>query len=388
MTRSYGEKPAWQTISLLSVGLLGSITAELILTGSAVSVADELELNKQMLGRSATSLTAFFTLFPRIKGIWKMNQRVSFSILFLLLGLSNIIIYIDSNLIMFVIGMVLLGIVVGGFSLSFITVSRTLVSGNFVTKSFSTIFPLLLLVSSAIVAFGSILCKMFDARTFAFLVIILLIVSFFSLLIELQSFKAKSQKSEPALIDLLPNRANKIATLVVILLLGGQFSFLMYLGPFVEAIADFHGYSSFAFLMTFVIFNFLGGWLDPLILSSSPFLKLIILPAALAFAMLGMVLCDQILWLSYILITFLGFFNGPFMIGWARWLTQSFTSNGSFLLLAVIQFSIALGSVGGGLISKVGGAKGVFTFSGIVLLAVPLCIMVLCSSTDLAKDSR
>ncbi|WP_221393578.1 MFS transporter [Dyadobacter sp. NIV53] len=383
----YAERPSWQTIFVLSLGLLGSITAELILTGSAITIADELGFNKHMLGRAVTALTAFFTMLSGTNVARKINQGNVILTLLLLLILSSILISMGSNQIMSVIGRVLLGIVTGSFSLIFITVFRTLGSEKTITKSLSIVFPGLLLASGTVVMLGSVLEKMLGWKTSGLLIGIFVITSFFGLMVGPQDFKSKSQNSGPALIDLLAHRANKIATLVVVLLLGGQFAFILYLGPFVKAVADFHGYSSFAFLMTFVISNFLGGWLDPLILSNNPFLKLIVLPAALSCALLGMVLCDQILWLTYILIIFLGFFNGPFMIGWAKWLTQNFTSNGSFLLLAVIQLSIAFGAVGGWIFFEIGGVKAVLTCSGIVLLAVPLCLMILCSGSDLKKGS-
>ena len=384
----YAQKPAWPTISVLFLGLIGSITAELILTGSAVTIADEFGINKHMLGRAVTALAAFFTMLSGSKITRKINQRIVTLTLLLSLILSNILISIGSNEMMFVIGRVLLGIVTGSFSLIFISVFRNLGSEKVIKKNLSIVFTGVLLASGTVVTLGSALEKVPGWRTSGLLISIIVITSFFCLMIGPQDLKFKSQKSGPALIDLLAHRSNKIATLVVVLLLGGQFAFIMYLRPFLEAVADFHGYSSFSFLITFVILNFLGVWLDTLILRNNPFLKLIVLPAAIACALLAMVLCGHILWLTYVLIIFLGCFNGPFMIGWARWLTQNFTSNGSFLLLAVIQLSIALGSVGGGLISKISGAKAVFTFSGTVLLVVPLCIMVLCSSIDPKAGSR
>jgi hypothetical protein len=123
-------------------------------------------------------------------------------------------------------------------------------------------------------------------------------------------------------------------------------------------------------------------------LKVNPYLKLIVLPAVLACLLWIMILNDRILWLTYLLVLLAGLLNGPFVIGWARWLTQNFTAIGSFLLLAVVQLSFAFGAISGWIFWEIGEMKAVLAFTGTVLLTVPICILIFCSALKLSNTDR
>ncbi len=322
----HSEGPVWLTISVASFALVGSITAELIMAESTPSATDELGVSKQMLGRIIIALSAFFTMLSRLNTRRKMYQFTLMVLLILVLALSNTIASVASNLLTFIVGRIVPGIVIGLGSLMAVTsVERMRSSG----------------------------------------------------------LKSKVALHRSTLRDLLMHPANRVAILVMVLLFGGQFAFVMYLSPFMKAIEGTTTHLPYMVLMTFIISHFPGAWLAPRVLKKSPYLKLIVLPFIIACILWALVLIEKLPWLTYTLTILLGFFNGPFTLGWAKWLSQDFSPNGSLLLLAVIQLSIVLAATLGGILSEIGGVNTVFKISGLLLLAVPVCILIFCSAPDL-----
>ncbi|MBY5998619.1 hypothetical protein ACLIR7_07350 [Nitratireductor aquimarinus] len=66
-------------------------------------------------------------------------------------------------------------------------------------------------------------------------------------------------------------------------------------------------------------------------------------------------------------------------MSWSTWLARTVpdqAESAGGLLVAAIQFAIAIGAAGGGLIFDVGGAQGVFSVSSVVLVLAAVMIFI------------
>jgi predicted MFS family arabinose efflux permease len=79
------------------------------------------------------------------------------------------------------------------------------------------------------------------------------------------------------------------------------------------------------------------------------------------------------------MVTLWGVAFGAVPVAWSTWLTRTVpdeAESAGGLLVAAIQFAIAVGAAAGGAIFDSSGALGVFTASGLVLLLAALMILV------------
>ena len=78
-----------------------------------------------------------------------------------------------------------------------------------------------------------------------------------------------------------------------------------------------------------------------------------------------------------LLVTLWGFAFGLVPVGWSTWLATTVADEAESaggLMVASIQLAISAGAAGGGLVFDMNGANGVFTVSGVLLVAAMVLV--------------
>ena len=93
---------------------------------------------------------------------------------------------------------------------------------------------------------------------------------------------------------------------------------------------------------------------------------------------LGLVVSGSVPAVAAVMVALWGFAFAAVPVGWSTWLTRTVpdqTEAAGGLLVAAIQFAIAIGAAAGGVVFDLGGATGVFATGSLVLVVATLIIL-------------
>jgi predicted MFS family arabinose efflux permease len=161
----------------------------------------------------------------------------------------------------------------------------------------------------------------------------------------------------------------------ILLLFMGQFALFTYLRPFLETVA---GFPVPALSLTFLAMGLAGvagTWCISRLLAGRLYPILIAIPAVMALiAGLLVALGGSRVAVAALLVLW-GFFGTAAPVGWGTWLARVMHDEaeaGGGLQVAVIQFAIAVGAAGGGLMFDAAGWWSAFALAGAILLGSSL----------------
>ncbi|MGL4720753.1 MAG: MFS transporter, partial [Kluyvera intermedia] len=123
--------------------------------------------------------------------------------------------------------------------------------------------------------------------------------------------------------------------------------------------------------------NFIGTSIAGYLLARNLRLTLALVPFAMGILALTMVAYGHLALVDGLLVTLWGFAFGLVPVGWSTWLATTVADEAESaggLMVASIQLAISAGAAGGGLVFDMNGANGVFTVSGVLLVAAMVLV--------------
>lgn len=155
----------------------------------------------------------------------------------------------------------------------------------------------------------------------------------------------------------------------------GQFALFTYLRPFLETVTHVNVSTLSLLLLVIGAAGFIGTLAIGALLQRGLYGPLITVPIVMSAIAVALIPLGTWVLPVTVLLGVWGLIATATSVGWWNWIAQTMPHDaeaGGGLMVAVIQFAIALGSTVGGLLFDASGYRGTFLASGFVLLISPI----------------
>ena len=376
------QAPAWGAVTSMALGVFGLVTAEFLPASLLTPVAAELGITEGAAGQAVTvtavvGMVASLLITSAAHRIDRRHLMMAFSAL---LVISNLMVAAAPGLTMLLIGRLLLGVALGGFWAMSTAIVIRLVPPQSVPRALSMVFSGVSAATIVAAPVGSYVGELAGWRFVFVLTALLGVIAFVMQFLTLPKLAPSGTSSLRTLGVVLARPGIALGLIAATLVFGGHFAFFTYLRPYLEAdIGGNIGMVS-ALLLGFGLANFVGTLTAGSLISRSLRFSLAALPLMMAFIAFLIVATEPPLPVAAVLVAAWGFLFGAIPVSWSTWLARTIpdeAESAGGLLVASIQFAIAMGAAVGGIIFDTNGATSVFATSGLVL-AVAAIGIILC----------
>ena len=376
------EAPAWGAVFSMTLGVFGLVTAEFLPASLLTPMAADLGVSEGVAGQAgtATAVVALVMSLLVSAATRRVDRRIVLLAFSVLLTVSNLLVAFAPGLPALLLGRVLLGLALGGFwTMSAATVMR-LVPEAMVPRALSLLFSGVSAATVVAAPVGSYLGDVIGWRDVFLLAAVLGVLALAVQFATLPRMAPSGLTRLRTLVEVLARPQVGLGMIAALLVFAGHFAFFTYIRPFLETVTGVGITGVSGILLGFGIANFFGTFLGGVLLERSMRLAILLMPLAMGVLGLGFVaLGGGAPVANTVMVALWGVAFGAVPVAWSTWLTRTVpdeAESAGGLLVAAIQFAIALGAAAGGAIFDVSGALGVFTASGLVLLLAALMILV------------
>lgn len=373
--------PAWMAVFSLAMGVFGLLTAEYLPASLLTLMATDLGVSEALAGQAVT-VTAVVALFAGllVPGLTRSIDRrwvlLGFSTLMVA---SNLLVAVSSNFTVLLLMRILLGIALGGFWSMAAAVAMRLVPSALLPRALSIIFSGIAIGTVVAVPMGSYLGGLYGWRSAFFAAAAVGMVT-----LAFQSF---------TLPRLAPRRPARLRTILEVLLRpgiamgmfgcvlvhSGHFAMFTYVRPFLEGTTGIGAQGLSLMLLGFGVANFAGTLLAGKLLERHPLATLVLMPALVGVAALGLVLLPASVPGQAVLVAIWGMAFGGVPVAWSNWVANAVpdqAESAGGMVVASVQSAIATGAAAGGAMFSLGGSAGVFVAAAVLMLLAALLIAV------------
>lgn len=373
------DKPAWNAVFALSLGVFGLVTAEFLPASLLTPMAQSLKVSEGLTGQAVT-VTALVALFAGLlipSMTRKVDRRYVLLAFSVLLIISNLLVVIAPDLQVLLAARVLLGVAIGGFWTMSAATAMRLVPPDKVPRALSMIFAGVSAATIAAAPLGSYFGDLIGWRNVFLLATALGVLSFVWQLAALPRMAPASAARLGTMVEILRRPGVAMGMLACLMVFAGHFAFFTYLRPFLEGVTGVGVTGVSVILLGFGVANFVGTSLAGFFLERNLRATLLLMP--LLMGTIGAVLATVggAAITDAVLVAIWGMAFGAVPVAWSTWLTKVVpdeAESGGGLIVAAVQFAIAAGAAVGGVVFDATGARGVFLGSAIVLLVAALCV--------------
>ncbi|WP_052285483.1 MFS transporter [Kluyvera genomosp. 1] len=372
-------KPAWRAVWSLGLGVFGLITAEFLPASLLTPMASSLGVTEGVAGQTvtATALVALVTGLLITSATKSIDRRWVLMFFTLLQIVSSLLVAFAPSLQVLLLGRLLLGVAIGGFWAMSTATAMRLVPAKDVPKALSIIFAGVSIATVVAAPLGSYLGSLIGWRNVFILCVIPGVLALFWQLWVLPSMRPENSGSLGTLFKVLRRPGMVGGLLATIFIFSGHFAFFTYLRPFLETVGRANVETISLILLGFGVANFIGTSIAGYLLARNLRLTLALVPFAMGILALTMVAYGHLALVDGLLVTLWGFAFGLVPVGWSTWLATTVADEAESaggLMVASIQLAISAGAAGGGLVFDMNGANGVFTASGVLLVAAMVMV--------------
>lgn len=372
-------KPAWRAVWSLGLGVFGLITAEFLPASLLTPMASSLGVTEGVAGQTvtATALVALVTGLLITSATKSIDRRWVLMFFTLLQIVSSLLVAFAPSLHVLLMGRLLLGVAIGGFWAMSTATAMRLVPAKDVPKALSIIFAGVSIATVVAAPLGSYLGSLIGWRNVFILCVIPGVLALFWQLWVLPSMRPENSGSLGTLFRVLRRPGMVGGLLATIFIFSGHFAFFTYLRPFLETVGRANVETISLILLGFGVANFIGTSIAGYLLARNLRLTLALVPFAMGILALTMVAYGHLALVDGLLVTLWGFAFGLVPVGWSTWLATTVADEAESaggLMVASIQLAISAGAAGGGLVFDMNGANGVFTASGVLLVAAMVMV--------------
>lgn len=387
------NQPAyWSGIFAMTLCVFALIASEFMPVSLLTPIAGELQVSEGWAGYGIAISGAFAVLtslsISRLAG--SMNRKTLLLLLTGLMGVSGLVVALAPNYLIYMIGRALIGVVVGGFWSMSAAVAMRLVPTHKVPKALAIFNGGNALATVVAAPLGSYLGGIIGWRGAFFCLVPVTLIALVWQWVSLPSMKAAPRVAgSGSVFALFKNRLVTLGMLAVGAFFMGQFVLFTYVRPFLEAVTQVDVSTLSMILLTLGIAGFVGTTLIGGFLKTGMYRTLVTIPllmAAIALALIGFGVSVA---MAFVLLGLWGLVATAAPVGWWSWLARSVPKNaeaGGGLMVAVIQLSIALGSIVGGVLFDGSGYRATFVASAI-LLVVAAGLAFLASRAQAPQDA-
>ena len=381
VTRESGEpsSSAWVAVFSLAMGVFGLLTAEYLPASLLTPMAADLGVSEALAGQAVT-VTAVVALFagllvPRLtRSIDRRLVLLSFTVLMIL---SNALVALSSSMGVLLVMRVLLGVALGGFWSMAAAVAMRLVPPQRVPRALSIIFSGIAVGTVVSVPLGSYLGGLLGWRSAFWAATAVGGLTFAFQWFTLPRMAPRKAAVPESVVGLLRRPGVAVGMLGCVLAHTGQYALFTYIRPTLESLGQMSADGLALILLGFGVANFVGTLLAGWLMERSLKVTLVIMPALVGVAALGMLLLPVGVGGLAILVALWGLAFGGVPVAWSSWVARAVpdqAESAGGMVVAAVQSSIAAGAALGGLVFGLGGIAAVLTVAAAVMLLASLLI--------------
>lgn len=375
------DTPAWGAVVSMAFGVFGLVTAEFLPASLLTPIATELGITEGAAGQAVTA-TAIVGMVASllITSIARRTDRRHLMMFFsALLVVSNLIVAAAPGFTLLIIGRILLGVALGGFWAMSTAIVIRLVPPSKVPRALAMIFSGVSAATIVAAPVGSYLGELAGWRIVFVVAALPGVAAFIMQFLTLPSLTPTGTTSLKTLVDVLARPGVAYGFVAATLVFGGHFAFFTYLRPYLELDIGANIELVSMVLLGFGIANFAGTLFSGSMIARSLRMALVFMPLMLGAMAVLIVTASPSLPVAALIVAVWGFMFGGVPVSWSSWLARTVpdeAESAGGLLVASIQFAIAMGAAVGGLAFDAQGAKGVFSLSAAVLLIAAIGILL------------
>ena len=370
---------AWVAVFSLAMGVFGLLTAEYLPASLLTPMAADLAVSEALAGQAVT-VTAVVALFagllvPRLtRSIDRRLVLLSFTGLMIL---SNALVALSSSMGVLLVMRVLLGVALGGFWSMAAAVAMRLVPPQRVPRALSIIFSGIAVGTVVSVPLGSYLGGLLGWRSAFWAATAVGGLTFAFQWFTLPRMAPRKAAVPESVVGLLRRPGVAVGMLGCVLAHTGQYALFTYIRPTLESLGQMSPDGLALILLGFGVANFVGTLLAGWLMERSLKVTLVIMPALVGAAALGMLLLPVGVGGLSILVALWGLAFGGVPVAWSSWVARAVpdqAESAGGMVVAAVQSSIAAGAALGGLVFGLGGIVAVLTVAAAVMLLASVLI--------------
>ena len=370
---------AWVAVFSLAMGVFGLLTAEYLPASLLTPMAADLAVSEALAGQAVT-VTAVVALFagllvPRLtRSIDRRLVLLSFTGLMIL---SNALVALSSSMGVLLVMRVLLGVALGGFWSMAAAVAMRLVPPQRVPRALSIIFSGIAVGTVVSVPLGSYLGGLLGWRSAFWAATAVGGLTFAFQWFTLPRMAPRKAAVPESVVGLLRRPGVAVGMLGCVLAHTGQYALFTYIRPTLESLGQMSADGLALILLGFGVANFVGTLLAGWLMERSLKVTLVIMPALVGAAALGMLLLPVGVGGLSILVALWGLAFGGVPVAWSSWVARAVpdqAESAGGMVVAAVQSSIAAGAALGGLVFGLGGIVAVLTVAAAVMLLASVLI--------------
>ncbi|CAB3627512.1 Purine ribonucleoside efflux pump nepI [Achromobacter spanius] len=365
---------AWSGVFAMSLCVFALVASEFMPVSLLTPIAGELGITEGMAGQGIAISGALAVLASLTISVvaGAMDRKTLLLILTVLMGVSGVIVATAPNYATYMAGRALIGVVIGGFWSMSAAMAIRLVPASQVPKALAIFNGGNALATVIAAPLGSYLGSIIGWRGAFFALVPVAGIALVWQWIALPSMKpATRAPGSGNVFNVLKSRTIRYGMAACGIFFLGQFALFTYLRPFLEKVTQVNVPTLSLILLVIGVAGFVGTTLIGAVLKRGLYRTLILIPALMAVIALALIPFGT--WVAAVvaLLGLWGLMATSAPVGWWSWLAEAMPDNaeaGGGLMVAVIQLSIALGSIVGGLLFDSAGYRSTFVASAAALV--------------------
>ena len=363
----------WNGVFAISLCVFALIASEFMPVSLLTPLAHDLGITEGTAGQGMTISGVFAVLtslcIRRLAGT--LNRKFILLALTALMGLSAMLVALAPNYLIFMLGRAMIGVVIGGFwSMSVATAVR-LVHISKVPRALAIFNGGNALATVVAAPLGSYLTAAISWRGAFMCLVPVAIITFVWQWISLPSMEPGKSGRGSSVTSLLRNKNVAVGMCAAGIFFMGQFTLFTYIRPFLENVTKVNSDAVTLILLLIGVAGLAGTTAIGFVIKNRLYQTLIGIPLIMASVALILIPMGSNIPTVCVLLALWGVLSTAAPVGWWSWVasaTASDTESGGGLMVATVQFSIALGSTVGGILFDQFGFHSTFALSAGILI--------------------
>lgn len=355
----------------MSLCVFALVASEFMPVSLLTPIASDLMVTEGMAGQGIAISGAFAVLtslsISALAGT--MDRRKLLLVQTLLMGISGAVVGLAPSYGIYMAGRALIGVVIGGFwSMSAATAIR-LVPSSQVPKALAIFNGGNALATVIAAPLGSYLGSIIGWRGAFFALVPVALIALVWQWIALPPMKTDARTPGSGNVFKSPTVAYGMAGCGAFFM--GQFALFTYLRPFLETVTQVSVSLLSLLLLVIGVAGFIGTAVIGTVLKRGLYAPLITIPILMSVIAVALIPLGTWVVPVAVLLGLWGLMATATPVAWWSWIAQAMPDDaeaGGGLMVAIIQFSIALGSTFGGMLFDSSGYQSTFIASALVLL--------------------
>nr|WP_057930078.1 MFS transporter [Burkholderia ambifaria] len=364
---------AWGAVLAMALGAFALVASEFMPVSLLTPIASDLHVSEGQAGQ-AISVSGAFALVTSLfiaSLAGRRDRKRLLLVLTLVMIVSGTVVAFAPNYLAFIAGRALIGVAIGGFwSMSAATAMR-LVPDAQVSRALAIVNGGNALATVVAAPLGSLLGGIVGWRWAFFCVVPVAAIAFGWKLVSLPPMKAASRAAPANVVKLLGRPPVALGMVAVSLLFMGQFALFTYLRPFLETVTHVDHAALSLMLLAIGVAGLAGTILIGAFLENGLYRTLVVTPLLMAAIAVALVWYGASTAATAGLLALWGLTGTAAPVGWWTWLARTLPHDaeaGGGLMVAVVQFAIALGATTGGVLFDLHGYRATFAMSAVLLV--------------------